>query len=88
MIISFSVIFMELGDGTVWWSHNISAAEKVKDDVCISGGAVLGGAGRGGAGQYCHGGWRSTKGSTQLPSETLPRHHLAGCRSGDISVAR
>ena len=46
MIISFSVIFM-LGDGTVWWSHNISAAEKVKDDVCISGGAVLGGAGRG-----------------------------------------
>ena len=36
-----------LGDGTVWWSHNISAAEKVKDDVCISGGAVLGGAGRG-----------------------------------------
>ena len=38
---------MELGDGTVWWSHNISAAEKVKDDVCISGGAVLGGAGRG-----------------------------------------
>ena len=49
MIISFSVIFMELGDGTVWWSHNISAAEKVKDDVCISGGARRGGAGRGGA---------------------------------------
>ena len=46
MIISFSVIFMELGDGTVWWSHNISAAEKVKDDVCISGGARRGGAGR------------------------------------------